>query len=112
MKKNAFLHKTHQTKFMLQNSIVFVQNEDKTGYSSFLDVQILQRHEVEAMRKDPQVMERVKKSYELMLDFYGAEMADWSTGTLRCSHIACLVYQPVSPCTWWECTGIHDGLFL
>ncbi len=44
---------------------------------------MLQRHEAVAMRNDPDVIRRVKKSYELMLDFYGAEMADWSTGTLR-----------------------------
>ena len=27
-------------------------------------------------------MERIKRSYELMLDFYGAQLVDWKTGEL------------------------------
>jgi len=45
--------------------------------------QILQVHERQAMIKDAAVIERVKKSYELILDFYGANVVDWQTGELE-----------------------------
>jgi hypothetical protein len=47
------------------------------------EAQILQRHEAEAIRDDPALIARVKRSYELMLGFYGAQVEDWSRGTLR-----------------------------
>ncbi len=44
--------------------------------------QILQVHEREAMVKSALVIMRVKKSYELILDFYGAKVICWTTGEL------------------------------
>eukprot|EP01128_Nolandella_sp_AFSM9_P008577 TRINITY_DN5266_c0_g1_i1.p1 TRINITY_DN5266_c0_g1~~TRINITY_DN5266_c0_g1_i1.p1 ORF type:complete len:292 (+),score=52.23 TRINITY_DN5266_c0_g1_i1:25-876(+) len=49
----------------------------------------LQRHEVEIMRKDPLIRQRVLKSYELMLDFFGFQFAEGgnSSGKIeRSSH--------------------------
>jgi hypothetical protein len=42
--------------------------------------QPLQKHERESMRTDPAVVERVVKSYQLMLDFYGMRLVDVGTG--------------------------------
>lgn len=36
--------------------------------------QILQRHEIDIMKNDPEVLKRILKSFELMLDFYGFEI--------------------------------------
>ena len=47
------------------------------------DAQVLQRHEAASMMSDPLVMRRIRRSYEMMLGFYGAELEDWSTGLLR-----------------------------
>jgi hypothetical protein len=47
------------------------------------DAQVLQRHEAASMISDPLVMRRIRRSYEMMLGFYGAELEDWSTGVLR-----------------------------
>jgi len=47
------------------------------------DAEPLQLHEIEAMKKDELVMERLHKSYELMLDFYGIKMVDRKTGQLH-----------------------------
>ena len=44
--------------------------------------QILQIHEREAMVKSAVVIKRVKRSYELILDFYGAKVICWTTGEL------------------------------
>ena len=45
--------------------------------------QILQRHERDAMVASPVIIERVKRSYELILDFWGAKVVDWRTGELQ-----------------------------
>lgn len=42
--------------------------------------QPLQLHEIETMRGDEEVVERVKRSYRLMLDFYGMRLEDEETG--------------------------------
>ena len=44
--------------------------------------QPLQRHEVEAMKADDTIVERVLRSYRLMLDFYGMRLEDSETGSL------------------------------
>lgn len=44
--------------------------------------QPLQRHEAEAMKADETVVERVLRSYRLMLDFYGMRLEDSETGLL------------------------------
>ncbi|KAH9936620.1 opioid growth factor receptor conserved region-domain-containing protein [Fomitopsis serialis] len=44
--------------------------------------QPLQRHEVEAMKADETIVERVLRSYRLMLDFYGMRLEDSETGLL------------------------------
>lgn len=36
--------------------------------------QILQRHEIQTMKNDQQILRRVLKSFQLMLDFYGFEI--------------------------------------
>lgn len=44
--------------------------------------QPLQRHEFEAMRSSPEIIQRVIRSYKLMLDFYGMRLLDERTGLL------------------------------
>ncbi|GJE88832.1 opioid growth factor receptor conserved region-domain-containing protein [Phanerochaete sordida] len=44
--------------------------------------QPLQTHERDAMKSDPDVVARVVKSYELMLDFYGMKLLSQETGLL------------------------------
>eukprot|EP00049_Salpingoeca_infusionum_P000838 m.42759 g.42759 ORF g.42759 m.42759 type:complete len:439 (+) comp10733_c0_seq1:82-1398(+) len=44
--------------------------------------QPLQLHEREALQANPKAMKRLIKSYRLMLDFYGFELADEETGSL------------------------------
>jgi len=43
----------------------------------------LQKHEIEKIKRDPVCMERLKKSYELMLHFYGCRLKDNPTGELE-----------------------------
>lgn len=47
--------------------------------------QPLQKHELQAMKADPQILARLIKSYQLMLDFYGMKLVDKDTGLLSCS---------------------------
>lgn len=42
----------------------------------------MQRHEAEAMKADETIIERVLRSYRLMLDFYGMRLEDSETGLL------------------------------
>ena len=44
------------------------------------DSQPLQTHEIESMKADPTILERVIKSYQLMLDFYGMHLVSKETG--------------------------------
>ncbi len=44
--------------------------------------QSLQPHEIEAMTADEEIIERVIKSYRLMLDFYGMQLQTPDTGLL------------------------------
>ena len=45
--------------------------------------QELQLHEAQRIRENPQLQDRVRKSYKLMLHFYGMEMKDEATGELQ-----------------------------
>ncbi|KAG1906625.1 opioid growth factor receptor conserved region-domain-containing protein [Suillus fuscotomentosus] len=44
------------------------------------EAQALQLHEATAMKEDSDVIERIKASYELMLDFYGMCLVNFETG--------------------------------
>ncbi|KAJ3567042.1 hypothetical protein NP233_g6618 [Leucocoprinus birnbaumii] len=44
--------------------------------------QPLQLHEIETMKANPEIMSRIVKSYELMLDFYGMRLLSQETGLL------------------------------
>ncbi|KIJ53499.1 hypothetical protein M422DRAFT_222162 [Sphaerobolus stellatus SS14] len=44
--------------------------------------QPLQRHEIEEMKSDPQIIERILTSYRLMLEFYGFRLLDAETGLI------------------------------
>jgi hypothetical protein len=47
--------------------------------------QPLQKHEIESMKADPEIIERILKSYQLMLDFYGMRLVSPETGLVgRC----------------------------
>lgn len=47
--------------------------------------QPLQKHEIEKMRANPVIMERILKSYQLMLDFFGMRLVSAETGLVdRC----------------------------
>ena len=41
----------------------------------------LHKHELLAIRADPEIRSRVIRSYEMMLDFYGMKLVDRDTGT-------------------------------
>ena len=43
-------------------------------------IQLLQRHEVRKIRRDKAASLRVRKSFEMMLDFFGFQLADVSKG--------------------------------
>lgn len=43
----------------------------------------LQKHEIEKIKGDPKALKRLLKSYKMMLDFYGFELANEETGDLR-----------------------------
>ncbi|KAH9933202.1 opioid growth factor receptor conserved region-domain-containing protein [Epithele typhae] len=45
--------------------------------------QPLQEHELQTMKADPAVVERVKRSYKIMLGFYGMELVSEETGEVR-----------------------------
>ncbi len=55
---------------------IFPLFESGMNFSS----QVLQRHEVEKMRADDKIRQRIIKSYELMLDFYGFQLLSPITG--------------------------------
>jgi len=44
--------------------------------------QPLQRHEIEKMKADPIIIERIIESYKLMLDFYGMRLVSAETGLI------------------------------
>ena len=44
------------------------------------DSQPLQTHEIKSMKADPIILERVIKSYQLMLDFFGMHLVSKETG--------------------------------
>lgn len=46
------------------------------------EAQALQLHEATAMKEDSDVIERIKASYGLMLDFYGMCMVNFETGLI------------------------------
>ncbi|CAF3675036.1 unnamed protein product [Rotaria socialis] len=43
----------------------------------------LQKHEIDLIKRDGEALKRILKSYELMLDFYGFQLIDNTTGELR-----------------------------
>lgn len=47
------------------------------------EAQPLQKHEITAMKADPQILNRILESYRLMLDFYGMQLKDSETGLLE-----------------------------
>ena len=52
-------------------------------YGMNYDSQPLQTHEIESMKADPIILERVIKSYQLMLDFYGMHLVSKETGLVE-----------------------------
>ncbi|KZT09395.1 uncharacterized protein LAESUDRAFT_723156 [Laetiporus sulphureus 93-53] len=52
-------------------------------YGMNYESQPLQHHEAEAMKADPAIIERVMRSYQLMLDFYGMRLVDEDTGLIE-----------------------------
>ncbi|KAL1743171.1 opioid growth factor receptor conserved region-domain-containing protein [Schizophyllum fasciatum] len=51
-------------------------------YGVNYEAQPLQRHELEAMKADSDIVDRLIKSYKLMLDFYGMRLVSEETGLL------------------------------
>uniref|UniRef100_A0A6B2LB66 Opioid growth factor receptor (OGFr) conserved domain-containing protein n=1 Tax=Arcella intermedia TaxID=1963864 RepID=A0A6B2LB66_9EUKA len=45
--------------------------------------QPLQKHEIEKIKSNPVALQRLKKSYEMMLDFYGCRLKDQETGEIE-----------------------------
>jgi hypothetical protein len=58
-----------------------------------MSAQELQLHEAEAVKADPKCRARVVKSYQLMLHFYGMELANKETGEV--SRAACALSTDV-----------------
>ncbi|KAI1794880.1 opioid growth factor receptor conserved domain-containing protein [Ganoderma leucocontextum] len=52
-------------------------------YGMNYQAQPLQKLEIAAMKADPKIIERMERSYELMLGFYGMELVSKETGELR-----------------------------
>lgn len=52
-------------------------------YGMNYEAQPLQKHEIAAMKADPTIIERLERSYEMMLGFYGMQLASKETGELR-----------------------------
>ena len=52
-------------------------------YGMNYEAQPLQKHEIAAMKADPKVVERIERSYEIMLSFFGMELVSRETGELR-----------------------------
>ncbi|KAF9067142.1 opioid growth factor receptor conserved region-domain-containing protein [Rhodocollybia butyracea] len=52
-------------------------------YGMNYESQPLQRHELEAMKSDPDVIKRIVESYKLMLDFYGMHLVSLETGEVE-----------------------------
>ena len=51
--------------------------------------QALQPHEITSMRSNTEIMQRIIKSYEMMLDFYGIRLVSSQTGLLdRSEHFS------------------------
>ena len=44
--------------------------------------QPLQKHEIESMKADREILDRILESYRLMLDFYGMQLEEPETGLL------------------------------
>jgi len=44
--------------------------------------QALQPHEIISMRSSTEIMKRIMRSYEMMLDFYGMRLVSTETGLL------------------------------
>lgn len=51
-------------------------------YGMNYESQPLQRHEIEAMKADKEILDRVVQSYRVMLDFYGMQLKSPETGLL------------------------------
>ena len=49
-------------------------------YGMNYESQPLQVHEINAMKSDPVIIERIIESYKLMLDFYGMRLISAETG--------------------------------
>ena len=47
------------------------------------EAQPLQKHEITTIKADPKVTERLERSYEMMLGFYGMQLVSKETGELR-----------------------------
>lgn len=58
---------------------IFPIREDGMNWQA----QALQLHEAEAIKADPKALDRVLRSYELMLDFYGMKLTDKQTGSME-----------------------------
>jgi hypothetical protein len=67
---NVFRNLTQSRRFPIR--------EHGMNYAS----QPLQMHEIEAMKASPEIMNRVIRSYKLMLSFYGMTLLDEETGLL------------------------------
>ena len=52
-------------------------------YGMNYESQPLQTHELEAMKQDPDVINRIIESYKLMLDFYGMRLVSPESGEVE-----------------------------
>ncbi|EJF57082.1 hypothetical protein DICSQDRAFT_129667 [Dichomitus squalens LYAD-421 SS1] len=52
-------------------------------YGMNFEAQPLQKHEIADMKADPKIIERLERSYEIMLGFFGMELVSKETGELR-----------------------------
>lgn len=103
-------------------STAYIQSFDASVFPRFpiqeygmnYESQPLQKHEVESMKVDPLVIERIVASYRLMLDFYGMKLVSVETGllaradpprdfTARYKNLVRELYQGSSDTGIWIC---------
>lgn len=73
--------------------------------------QVLQKHEIATMKADPTVILRVKKSFQLMLDFYGWDFDITSESITRSAHWEeCFENLSFSSHNWLRVTRILKHL--
>lgn len=83
--------------------------------------QALQPHEITSMQSNTEIMERITKSYEMMLDFYGMRLVSAEIGLLdrsedfsdRYENLSCRCSRPgLNRCSSTDLSKILDTIIF